>query len=84
MLLGEVEGRVWITREIEALSGRTTLAVRDQATRARHIAVDLVGAGIGDRVLVATGSPASMAVGGAAVDAVIVALVEGSDHLGDA
>jgi ethanolamine utilization protein EutN len=82
MLLAEVEGRVWITREIDSLEGRTTLAVRDSGSRARHIAVDLVGAAVGDRVLVATGSPASMAVGGAAVDAVIVALVEGSDRLG--
>jgi len=82
MLLAEVEGRVWITQEIDALQGRTTLATKDLASGSRQVAVDLVGAAVGDRVLVATGSPASMALGGAAVDAVVVALVEGSDVLG--
>lgn len=82
MLLARVEARIWVTREIESLSGRTTLAVRDVMTGARHVAVDLVGASAGDHVLVATGSPASLAVGSGPVDAAIVAMVEGSDALG--
>ena len=81
MLLARVEARVWVTREIEALSGRTTLAVADLRTGARHVAVDLVGASAGDYVLVSTGSPASQALGGAPVDAAIVAMVEGTDAL---
>ena len=81
MLLARVEARVWVTREIEALSGRTTLAVADVLTGNRHVAVDLVGASAGDYVLVATGSPASQAVGSGPVDAAIVAMVEGTDAL---
>jgi ethanolamine utilization protein EutN len=81
MILARVEARVWVTREIDALSGRTTLAARDVLTGARHVAVDLVGAGAGDHVLIATGSPASAAVGGGPVDAAIVAMVEGTDAL---
>jgi microcompartment protein CcmK/EutM len=81
MLLGRVEARVWVTREIPSLSGRTTLAVTDVMTGSRHVAVDLVGASAGDYVLLATGSPASQAVGGGAVDAAIVAMVEGTDSL---
>jgi ethanolamine utilization protein EutN len=81
VLLARVEARVWVTREIPFLSGRTTLAVTDVLTGARHVAVDLVGAGAGDYVLMATGSPASQAVGGGPVDAAIVAMVEGTDAL---
>ena len=81
MMLGRVEARIWVTREVEALTGRTTLAVADVLTGNRHVAVDLVGARAGDYVLVATGSPASQAVGSGPVDAAIVAMVEGTDAL---
>lgn len=62
-----------------SLDGSKLLVVRslDPATQPDVLAVDVVGAGVGDQVIVATGShAAAVAAAGAATDAVIVAIVE--------
>ena len=58
MLRATVTGSVWATRRLEALPGGALLEVRtdDGATL---IAFDVLGSGVGERVLVATGSVAS-------------------------
>jgi ethanolamine utilization protein EutN len=58
MLKATVTGSVWATRRLDALPNGALLEVRtdDGATL---IAFDLLGSGIGERVLVATGSVAS-------------------------
>ena len=58
MLRGTVTGSVWSTRRLEALPNGALLEVKadDGATL---IAFDVLGSGIGERVLVVTGSVAS-------------------------
>jgi ethanolamine utilization protein EutN len=81
MLLAEVLGRVWAERQVADLDGRRMVLVRDLSTSAAHVAVDLVGVAAGNTVLVVTDDAAQTAVGGAAVDAAVVALVAGADRL---
>ena len=81
MLLAEVLGRVWAERQVPDLDGRRMVLVRELSTSAAHVAVDLVDVAAGNTVLVVTDDAAPTATGGAAVDAAVVALVAGADHL---
>lgn len=82
MLVGQVVGTVVATRKSEALVGSKLLVVKpvnfpeDKALPI--VAVDTVGAGAGDMVLVVTGSAARYAVylESAPVDAAIVGIVD--------
>lgn len=58
MLRGKVTGAVWATRRVESLPNGALLEVLtdDGATL---IAFDVLGSGVGERVLIATGSVAS-------------------------
>jgi ethanolamine utilization protein EutN len=64
MLIGEVIGRLWASRRAEGLAGRKLLLVRPLATAGGAtvpgsglvVAVDGLGAGPGERVIVAHGS----------------------------
>ncbi len=86
MIIGKVIGNVWATRKEEALSGLKLMVVRREAACAAggqygddsFVAVDCVGAGIGERVLVVTGSSARMALRtpDAPVDAAIVGIID--------
>ena len=83
MILGRVVGTVVATRKDERLSGTKLLVVRAQDPQGRDessyvIAVDTVDAGLGDRVLIVSGSSARMASGlkDVPVDAAIVGVVD--------
>jgi ethanolamine utilization protein EutN len=84
MILGRVIGEVWATRKHAALSGKKLLIVRPHAWYApahevgHLVAVDPVGAGIGEDVVVCLGDPARRALGGAnlPVDAAVQAIVD--------
>jgi microcompartment protein CcmK/EutM len=58
MLRATVQGSVWATRRLDALPNGAFLEVQtdDGATL---IAFDVLGSGVGERVLIATGSVAS-------------------------
>jgi ethanolamine utilization protein EutN len=61
MLIGEVIGRLWASRQAGGLAGRKLLLVRPLAgagspTSGLVVAVDGLGAGPGERVIVAHGS----------------------------
>jgi ethanolamine utilization protein EutN len=58
MLRATVTGSVWMTRRVDSLPSGALLEVRtdDGATL---VAFDVLGSGVGERVLVATGSVAS-------------------------
>jgi len=61
MFVGEVVGRLWASRQAEALHGQKLLLVRPLSASGRVgarliVAVDGLDAGPGDRVLVARGS----------------------------
>jgi microcompartment protein CcmK/EutM len=83
MILGRVVGTVVATRKDEKLIGTKLLVVRAQdphgKDEAAHlVAIDTVDAGLGDRVLIVSGSSARMASGlkDCPVDAAIVGVVD--------
>ena len=86
MLLGKVVGTIWATRKDEKLVGMKLLVVRHvdlnyQLKNSYVVAVDSVGAGAGEIVLLTTGSSArqSALTEGKPVDAVISAIVDKMD-----
>ncbi|MGA2747183.1 MAG: EutN/CcmL family microcompartment protein [Verrucomicrobiota bacterium] len=95
MFLARVEGSVVATKKDPAMSGRKLLLLRpqlvDEKDPARFragvntiVAVDSVGAGIGEMVLFCQGSSARLApdLKDAPVDAVIIGIVDVVDVLG--
>jgi microcompartment protein CcmK/EutM len=86
MLLGRVIGTVWATRKEERLEGFKLLIVRAVDLEMKPlssfvIAVDTIGAGHGELVLVTQGSSARQTkeTNNKPVDAVIMAIVENFD-----
>lgn len=86
MTLGKVIGTVWATRKDEQLTGLTLQIVRelnlDGTTKDRYlVAVDSVGAGVGETVLFAQGSSARQTeiTKNKPIDAVITAIVDKMD-----
>jgi len=82
MIVGKVVGSVIATRKNENLIGSKFLIVEPlaymQGEKNRIVAVDHVGAGIGEIVLVATGSAARIGCGleKSPIDAAIVGIVD--------
>lgn len=74
MKIGKVIGSIWATRKAQCLQGVTFLVV--QSGEEELVAADQVGAGPGDRVLLATGTVASRYCMDAPVDAAVVAIVD--------
>ncbi|PIP77310.1 MAG: ethanolamine utilization protein EutN [Ignavibacteria bacterium CG22_combo_CG10-13_8_21_14_all_37_15] len=86
MILGKVIGTVWSTKKDENLVGSKLLIVRQLSLDFKEkenfvIAVDSVGAGEGEIVLVATGSSARQTntTKNRPVDAVVMAIVDKLD-----
>ena len=95
MFLAKVEGAVVATKKDPSMSGRKMLLLRPQLvddqdpTKLRPgvntiVAVDSLGAGIGEMVLFTQGTSARLAPGmkDAPVDAVIIGIVDSVDVLG--
>lgn len=59
MIAAIVTGNVWSTRRIDGLPSGALLEVEIPETGARLIAVDVLGSGVGERVLVVQGSVAA-------------------------
>ena len=75
MLLGHVAGKVWATKKAPNLTGQTFLTV--EVGDRLLVCADCVGAGEGERVLIATGGAARLAAGGnIPVDAAIVGIID--------
>jgi ethanolamine utilization protein EutN len=81
MMIAEVVGRVWSDRQLPGLTARRLVMVRDLSGGATHVAVDLLDAGVGTTVLVATEEAAAAACGESLADAAIVALVSDYDPI---
>ncbi|GAB1443071.1 MAG: EutN/CcmL family microcompartment protein [Ignavibacteriales bacterium] len=86
MIIGKVIGTVWSTKKDENLVGAKFLIVRelDLELKAKSnfvIAVDSVGAGEGEVVLVATGSSARQTnfTKNKPIDAVVMAIIDKLD-----
>ena len=87
MLIGKVTGSVVSTRKNEKLVGSKFMIVEikeETAQMTKIGAVDTVGAGIGELVLVATGSAARIGCGeeNAPIDAAIVGIIDSGQGLG--
>ena len=74
MKIGTVTGSVWATRKASCLMGQTFLLVDTGGEEL--VAADQVGAGKGDRVLLATGTVASRYCMDAPIDAAVVAILD--------
>ena len=74
MKIGTVIGSVWATRKAACLQGQTFLVVEEGDKQI--VVADQVGAGPGDRVLLATGTVASRYCMDAPVDAAVVAILD--------
>ncbi len=59
MLKATVVGNVWATKRVEGLPSGAFLEVEVEGDGSRLVAFDVLGSGIGERVLVATGSVAA-------------------------
>lgn len=82
MIVGEVIGNVWATRKEDQLRGLTFLVIEaESGTKAaqgeRIVAVDRIGAGTGDKVLITRGSAASRITGEALpIDAAVIGIID--------
>ena len=82
MLSGKVVGTIVSTRKLESLVGSKFLEVQlvknGRETDEFIVAIDTVGAGIGEKVLITTGSGARLAFAGAnkPTDAAIVGIID--------
>ncbi len=74
MRIGTVTGSVWATRKAQCLQGQRFLVVKVDSEQI--VASDQVGAGVGDRVLLTTGTVASRYCMDAPVDAAVVAILD--------
>ncbi len=95
MFLARVEGSVVATKKDAAMNGRPLMLLRPQLVDEKDpsrfrpgsntvVAVDSIGAGIGEMVLFCQGSSARLApnLKDAPVDAVIIGIVDAVDVLG--
>lgn len=82
MIIAKVVGNVWATKKDDRLNGLKLLVVEPAYKKGDDggpfVAVDVVGAGIGEDVLVVKGSTAraALAVSGAPVDASVVGIID--------
>ena len=80
MVVGKVVGSIVSTRKSENLIGNKFMIIEPLEKMAsgasRFVAIDNIGAGIGETVLVATGSAARVGMENAPVDAAIVGIVD--------
>ena len=78
MKVGKVVGAIWATRKAECLQGQTFLVV--ESCGEQIVAADQVGAGPGDRVLLAMGTVAARFCMDAPIDAAVVAIIDNGEN----
>ncbi len=83
MIICEVIGHVWATKKEDSLNGLKLMVVRQVDIYSKKegesfVATDIVGAGIGEKVLVVSGSTARRAFenNNVLVDSTIVAIID--------
>jgi ethanolamine utilization protein EutN len=88
MIIGKVVGRIVSTRKHEKLVGNKFLVCeiikgKHDQSHEKIVAIDTVGAGIGETVLIALGSSARISVKeDAPVDASVVGIIDEENDLG--
>lgn len=83
MILCRVVGHVWATKKEPGLEGLKLMLVKEEGRAPVHVAADVVGAGIGEQVLVVSGSTARKAFGREDVpmDMAIVGIVDSMEQV---
>ena len=78
MLTATVVGNVWSTRRLAEIPNGAFLEVEAEGTGTRLVAFDVLGSGVGERVLVAQGSVAAAWFRGKAppIDALIIGSID--------
>lgn len=82
MMICQVVGHVWATKKEEGLNGHKLMIVQEVMTNEKSgttfVAADVVGAGIGEQVLVVSGSTARKALGSddSPIDSAIVGIID--------
>lgn len=84
MKTGKVIGNIWATRKEEALNGLKLLIIQpfnllnEQPVEYPIVAADIIGAGVGEKVIFVSGSSARGAAGGPdiPVDATVVGIID--------
>jgi ethanolamine utilization protein EutN len=78
VITAKVTGQVWSTRRIDGLPAGAFLEVEADGSGSRMIAFDVLGSGVGERVLIAQGSVAANWFTGAPppVDALIIGSID--------
>ncbi len=83
MIIGRVINNIWSTRKDQSLIGIKLMIVQTLDTPSEEnrriiVAADLIGAGIGERVLITEGSSARRMMGleNAPIDAIIVGIID--------
>ncbi len=85
MKVCKVVGNVWATKKNEGLEGCKLMIVcaDGESSAERFVAADFAGAGIGETVLVVTGSTARQVGKSAPIDAAIVGIVDSQEIAGE-
>lgn len=80
MLRGRVIGNIWASKRLEEVPNGAFLEVEVEPGGARLIAFDVMGSGVGEHVLVTTGSVAAAWFPGQAppIDALIIGSIDES------
>lgn len=81
MIAARVIGSIWATRKDPRLSGVKFMLVEridEKGSNKRFIAADFMGVGIGERVIIATGSAARRELGNddIPVDAAVIGIID--------
>lgn len=80
MIIAKIIDNVWATRKADELNGLKFMLAEEidgTTTGKRLVAVDVIGAGIGDRVIISTGSSAREMIGRSVpVDAIVVGIID--------
>lgn len=83
MMICKVVGHVWATKKEPSLEGLKLMLVKEEGRAPIHVAADVVGAGIGEQVLVVSGSTARKAFGrdDVPMDMAIVGIVDSLEQV---
>ncbi|MGL5232369.1 MAG: EutN/CcmL family microcompartment protein [Fusobacteriaceae bacterium] len=82
MIVAKLVNNVWATRKADTLNGLKFMLAEEIGGKddgKRIVVVDIIGAGIGDKVIITVGSPARAMLGSddIPVDAVVVGIIDG-------
>ncbi len=86
MFIGTVVGQLWSTKKVENLNSLRFLLIRPhnldkEPNTTVVVAADVLGAGVGEKVMIAYGRAARLAIGdeNASIEAAVVGIIDNID-----